>query len=52
MKTRAIVVVAFVLALRVLTLEGQTPAPSSGIRFHHVHLNSVNPDKSLAWYAQ
>src|SRR5438067_2351738 len=52
MKTRAFVVVAFVLAVRVLTIEGQTPAPSSGIRFHHVHLNSVNPEAAADYYTK
>jgi catechol 2,3-dioxygenase-like lactoylglutathione lyase family enzyme len=48
MKTRSFVTVA--LALRVLALAGQAPPP--GVRFHHVHLNSVNPSAAADYYTK
>ena len=42
--------------LAIGTLAAQTPAPpavpASGIRFHHVHLNSVNPDAAADYYVK
>jgi len=38
--------------LAVGTLAAQQPAPSGGIRFHHVHLNSVNPDAAADYYTK
>src|SRR5690242_19210498 len=34
--------------------QGQPPAatPLPQPAFHHIHLNSVDPEKSIAWYAQ
>src|SRR5262245_49484629 len=29
---------------------GQAPAATSGVRFHHVHLNSVNPAAAAEYY--
>jgi len=48
MKTSS--VVAVVLALWAIALAGQ--APPSAIRFHHVHLNSVNPDAAADYYTK
>jgi len=48
MKTSS--VVAVTLALWAIALAGQ--APPSGIRFHHVHLNSVNPDAAADYYTK
>ena len=42
--------VAVALALWAIALAGQ--APPSGIRFHHVHLNSVNPDAAADYYTK
>src|SRR4029077_11209708 len=49
MKTSSIVTV--VLALWVLALAGQAPPPPE-IRFHHVHLNSVNPAAAAEYYTK
>ncbi len=48
MKTSSVATV--VLALWVLALAGQAPPPA--IRFHHVHLNSVNPAAAAEYYTK
>jgi catechol 2,3-dioxygenase-like lactoylglutathione lyase family enzyme len=49
MKTSPVVTAA--LALWAIALAGQAPPPS-GIRFHHVHLNSVNPEAAADYYTK
>ena len=41
-----------VLLVCVLVGTGRTPLAQSGIRFHHVHLNSVNPDAAAEYYTK
>src|SRR4029077_18631795 len=38
-------------AARAITQNGG-PSPLPQPAFHHIHINSVDPDKSLAWYSQ
>jgi len=48
MKTSSVVTI--VLALWLFTLAGQ--AQPSGVRFHHVHLNAVNPAAAADYYTR
>src|SRR5215831_13061248 len=41
-----------VLTVGVLVATGRAPLAQSGIRFHHVHLNSVNPDAAADYYTK
>ena len=48
-----VVTVTVIVGFSLRRAQGQassTPLPQP--TFHHIHLNSVDPDKSLAWYAQ
>ena len=47
---RAAAIAAGVLAVG--TLAAQQPVPAPVIRFHHVHLNSVNPDAAADYYTK
>jgi predicted enzyme related to lactoylglutathione lyase len=40
------------LILCLLAAPGQAPLAQSGIRFHHVHLNSVNPSAAADFYTK
>jgi catechol 2,3-dioxygenase-like lactoylglutathione lyase family enzyme len=41
-----------ILVACVLVVTGRTPLAQSSIRFHHVHLNSVNPDAAADYYTK
>lgn len=45
---KSLSVLGFILALA--TVAAAQPAPVESIRFHHVHLNSVNPAAAAAYY--
>jgi len=50
----AFVAVAVTAAFPLLRAQGQpsSPPPLPQPSFHHIHLNSVDPEKSIAWYGQ
>lgn len=50
----AFVAAAVIGAYGVVRAQGQAPAAAALPQpsFHHIHLNSVDPEKSIAWYGQ
>src|SRR5262249_15477716 len=48
---RSVLVAALALLIGVSSQVGRTAALPMP-KYHHIHLNSVNPDRSLEWYAQ
>jgi catechol 2,3-dioxygenase-like lactoylglutathione lyase family enzyme len=53
MRTAFIVIMTGLLAVSYATARGQgNPAALPMPVFHHIHLNSVDPDRSIAWYEQ
>src|ERR1044071_9117249 len=53
MKTRTIVAAATLAASIAWSgkrIQGQDALPAPG--FHHLHLNSMNPDKAIDWYVK
>lgn len=55
-----VIAAAFVVSHGVTRLEGENPAGSQASvasplplpAFHHIHINSVDPERSLEWYSQ